>query len=174
MTLKKAEKLARELMALRLRFSDQDFHEAISLIASGRSFELPLAAAREAASISRSRVQSGRSEEGQARSAGARSAISKLEQQVAGNDDVQAFLTRFIERDILKSGSAIRGFAEAVGLQLPRKLPSRIAVAGHFIRKLLKLPPGDRSALVQRAFEPELEGSTLQLWSNLIVKDNQK
>lgn len=173
MTVRKAERLARELIALRLKFSDRDFQEAISLLSSGSFLELPIEAAREATKGPQSRANSKARSRQQDRSLGVELAIERLKDRAAGDETLQSFVRQFLNREILRSGPAVRAFAETLGLQLSRKLPSRIATAETLVKQLLKLPTSDRAPFVQQAGELDGGESSLQLWSDVIVKDRR-
>lgn len=171
MTVSKAEKLARELIALRLRFSDRDFEGAMSILSSGQLLELPLEGARRVKSLSRPKPNAKVRPTGQGRSEGAELAVQRLYEKVAGDETLEGFVRQFLDRQTLRTGSAIRAFAETLDLQLPRKLPSRIAILEHLVRQLLRLSHSERPPFVRQADELENGESSLQLWSDLIVKD---
>lgn len=177
----KAEKLARELAALRLRYSERDFDEAARLLQTGDLFAPALAAARAAPANRRQSVH----KPGQGRAAKDTSPVAAEHPNVLSDreisdlvrplDDAERaplahFAIAFENRSLLATGSAVRTFSEQLGLELPRTLPSRTVLLKRLLTRLLALAPEPRERLLQQAPRLANTDSALQRWSELIVK----
>jgi hypothetical protein len=169
---KKVERLARELISLRLKYSDRDFQEATELLHNGQFFQSALVASNRAGDeLARARRgESGTSPHGMERSEGAEEAISALRRRVREQESLRIFVEGFLDRKLLKNSSAIRSFSDTIGLSLPKKLPSRIALAQRLVNRLEDLAPERRERALAQASTFDRDGSSLQQWSDVIVK----
>ena len=84
--------------------------------------------------------------------------------------DLSSFAMRFQSREILENGSSVRMFAQQMGVQLPKSIPARPALLKTLLKKLLDVPREARVNLLQEATRIGSGESSLQRWSNLIVK----
>lgn len=165
----KAERLARELASLMVRYSDEDFSRAEELLASGELFSRQLSATRKASQK--------------------RPTKRDIAMALAPQQDPEAlpdflnyetedertkllqFADDFEKRDILKSTDAVRAFGKPLGLDFGQKLPSRAEMRNRFLRRLRDLAPQERNRALAEARRIGSE-SSLKLWSDLIVKSD--
>ncbi len=183
----KAEKLARELIALSERYSDRDFDRASELLMSGDFFASALGAARTARSLAgrgaaqkvarqhRLPLRPATNQPAKPRSASdplTQFEIDDLLDDLEGEErnDLSSFATRFQSREILESGSSARIFAQQMGVQLPRSIPTRAALLKTLLKRLLDVPREARANLLREASRIGNGESSLQRWSDLIVK----
>jgi hypothetical protein len=166
----KSEKLARELASLRLQYSDSDFDAAMRILASGELFSRAIEAAEHAR---RQRVVK-RKPKTEKISYGAEVATTSLFRKLEVDFGVRMLAERILNRELLKSGSALRAFAEIVDVRLPKKLPSRLAVADRICTQIISLPPEQRVHVIKQAESMDKEVSSLQLWSDVIVQQADK
>lgn len=177
----KAERLARELIALHGRYSARDFDAAAQLLSSGRLFEgvviaaeaaRPVPVAREIGDKVQKRrlvkVAGGPSHDAAEEPAEILAGLPGLE--AADREELLAFAYRFADRKVLGQAGAIRSFAQGIGLSLPGKLPSRRTLLATFMQQLSRVPPAARARLLATANAPRGTESSLQGWSDLIVK----
>ncbi|WP_155006398.1 hypothetical protein [Sphingomonas hengshuiensis] len=178
--------MARELIALSERYSDREFDRASELLMSGELFANAMGAARTA------RILAGK---GAAQKAGprrlppppasnqppkARNAseplphleIDDLLGDLEGEEReaLSSFAMRFQSREILESGSSARMFAQQMGVQLSKSIPARQTLLRTLLRHLLDVPRDSRANLLREADRSGNGESSLQRWSDLIVK----
>lgn len=162
----KAEKLARELIALSERYSPKDFEKAAELLLSGQLFaqatETALKA-RNAVAAAKQRVSKGKPTRQSRPGLVTRSDnVDREPVQLELDDllrDVEeqerealgAFALRFQNREILKTGLSARIFAEQVGIDLPAKLPSRTTLLRVLVRELSHLSKDSRETWLREA-----------------------
>lgn len=183
----KAEKLARELIALSERYSDRDFDRASELLMSGSLFATTVGAAR---------VARGAATKGAARKVTGQPRLplsptgSQPDKPQSAADSIppldidsllgdlegeersalRSFAIRFQNREVLESGPSARIFAQQMGVQLPKALPARSALLKTLLGSLLDANPEARASLLREANRIGTGVSSLQRWSDLIVK----
>lgn len=183
----KAEKLARELIALTERYSDGDFDRASDLLSSGSLFASTIEATRTARSFGRRTAAKKPADQHRLPlrpasnpSAKPRKASEPLtrmeiddllgEIETKEKDDLSSFAMSFQSRDILENGSSVRMFAQQMGVQLPKTIPARPVLLKRFLKRLLDMPREARQNLLKEAARIGNGESSLQRWSDLIVK----
>ncbi|MBV9881795.1 MAG: hypothetical protein JO276_02170 [Sphingomonadaceae bacterium] len=183
----KAEKLARELIALSERYSDRDFDRASELLMSGALFSSTIGAARAARSsattgamkkvVSQRRLPLRPATQRPDKSRSASDPLTQLELDDLFGDleweernDLSSFAMRFQRREILESGPSARIFAQQMGVQLPKSIPARPALLKTLLKRLLDVPREARANLLREADRIDNGESSLQRWSDLIVK----
>jgi len=181
----KAERLAWELIGLSERYSPKDFERASELLQSGQLFQHATAAAldaKKAASFSRTRSGAPKGRRQRKISLDApvsederlpiQMEINGLLESAEGPDRERliAFAARFQNRDILRTSLSARGFAEQIGVDLPLKTPSRGMLLKLILEALRTLPQEPRDKWLMEADRSGSSESSLQRWSDLIVK----
>lgn len=182
----RAEKLARELIALSEQYTCKDFERASELLLSGELFRQTVTAAQIARNIvgvaaeRKGTTQPRLPLRDAARSRPKRQAMTQLTTDEAKKllnvfeeherATVSLFMDQFLKRNILASGSAIRTFAAQIGCHVPSKLPPRLNLLRTLLRQLADVPVESRAALFNEAVRIETGESSLQRWSDLIVK----
>jgi hypothetical protein len=181
----KAEKLAWELVALTERYSPKDFEKATELLLSGQLFAQTTEAAlsaRQALAASTRKDSKAKDSGNPKRNKGTQIKAERLEPTQLELDEIlrevaepererlDAFALRFLNRDILRTGLSARAFAEQVGIDLPLKLPSRASLLKLLLQELSRLPKDSRDNWLAEAERSGSGESSLQRWSDLIVK----
>lgn len=174
----KAEKLARELIALSERYSERDFDRATELLLSGELFAKAVRTARqtrEATKAAKRRLAARNrltAKPADASEVPVQLDLDDLLQGLGEGDREQLalFAKRFQNREVLENGSATRMFAERLGLELPKSLPARPALLKVLLRELRLFPEDVRSGLLKEADRLGNSESSLQRWSDLIVR----
>lgn len=183
----KAEKLARELIALSERYSDRDFDRASELLMSGDLFAHAISATRTARSMGGKRATQKAASQRRlplrptsnqpTKPRNVSDPLTRLEiDDLLGNlegeerEDLRSFAMRFQSREILESGSSARMFAQQMGVQLPKSIPARPTLLKTLIKRLLDVPREARANLLREATRIGNGESSLQRWSDLIVK----
>jgi hypothetical protein len=164
-----AEKLARDLIALRAKYSDRDFDTALGIISSGELFGPLLEIAR------RTEGKVPHPAKRRRKAVSPRPPNPELEaaavfERARGQQDTEAFLRRFLERRVLGNGAAIRAFGEILGLRFPNKLPGRLRLADSFAQTLANMSYQQRQSVLEQAGRLNERESSLQQWSDVIVK----
>lgn len=171
--IRKSEKLARELIALRLKYSDRDFGEAAEILSSGEFFGETVRAAKLAKPRAvRSKVLT-KADQGEL-SLGAQLMTEKIFRKIGSDKALEMFVRKILDRDILKTGSAVKAFARSLDMELPSKLPSRISIADRFSSHLLRMSPVERFEAIDQASRMEQDVSSLQQWSDVIVRSSDR
>lgn len=167
----KAERLAREIVALRLKYADRDFQDAFSLIGNGPLFEIVV----EAVSAAAAKTKKASSQPKRALKISASNAddSSSIIARASTDKNLERFLKRFLDREILNRGASNRAFAQAIGVVLPKSYPARTKLASIFVDKLLTMPEDEREQIIRAAENGEIH-SSLALWSNVILRGNPK
>ena len=166
----KAEKLARELAALAARYTDADFERAEEILTSGDLFQSVIRAAKRLPRGAGQRRRAVPLRERIDDMDSIRSLVSALPENE--REELLKFSNRLIGRRILTTTSATRSFAQLAGVDLPKKLPPRGQIAKRLAARLQEAPPHLRSQLIEAANRMGTE-SSLRLWSNLIVKNDE-
>ena len=120
---RKADKLARELVALRLKYSDNDFDIALQKISSGELFEVLARALIQLKNKKRSKSSktvASRSSPNDL-SEVAKAAMAKLLEKIGDDAELRNFAEGIFEKKLLKNGTSMRGFAEVLSITLPKK-----------------------------------------------------
>lgn len=181
-----AEKLARELIALNERYSAKDFDRASELLRSGELFERAVKTARIAsAGAGASVISNGSRKGGKSARTSASSATTKANMYVQldlknlltdliddDRSSILSFAEKFQNRSILRDAPAARIFAQRLGLELPKTLPPRAILLKSIVARLRELTPDNRAEALLDAERIGKEGSALQRWSDLIVKNS--
>jgi len=177
----KAEKLARELIALSERYSERDFDRASELLLSGELFSKAVGTARDTRAAVNSAKRKSKTKDRLPQSGAnpANAADSHVQLDLddllrgfdeSGREELVSFAKRFQSREVLENGTSVRVFAEQLGIQLPKKLPARPALLKSVLRELRCLSQEERSRFLTAADRIGNGESSLQRWSDLIVK----
>jgi hypothetical protein len=174
----KAERLARELIALSQRYSEHDFVLAGDLLLTGRLFTHAVKTARTArgaAMDTAAKVHRASADRSTKADASQQLDLENLldDADEAERRELVSFATRFQNREILESGSSARVFARQIGLDLPKTIPERAVLTRALVRRLREIPRDVRSSLILETDRIGTGESSLQRWSDLIVKGGE-
>lgn len=169
----KAERLAKELVGLSVKYSGQDFDKAIELISSEKFFQSTLVSVKKVRNTLRSKQRPKRGERTEIETTEL-TISEKFDALLTENPKLREFSDSFLKKEILVDGQSVRAFGEIADLELPKKLPSRTVLLERFIRHLMSLSPAIRNILIDQSPQIGNRESSLQLWSDVIVKEEGK
>lgn len=169
---RKAEKLARELITLRLGFSDNDFDEAIEIISSGRNFNAPIAALKTVSALRLATTRELNTTKFKMKNSESQQKIveKSLVESVNANRELKIFIERFLNRDELENSSAVRVLFDKINVSLPKRIPSRVWLAKKLVEYFSLKSLEDQNRILDEVRETGKDTSSLQLWSDVIVK----
>jgi len=171
---RRSQQLVRELLNLCTKYSSADFQQAIRQIESGEATHLLVRLSRGMASASNRDATQRAKQASPSRKRSPKEQLDAYTRDLREKGDetsllLAEFLTAISERVVLKNAATLRHYAAHLGLSSGTKL-DRSLIARQIGDKLRELPA---SIPKEIALASELSGSTssLQAWSDLIVKD---
>jgi len=172
----KADKLARELLALRSKYSERDFEDALTLIESGKYWEPMSTAVRKIRSIRPSATLSPISDQKprSVKNVDQDLIVERIISRASTDPKMRDFIKDIISRDVLFPTAKIHAFTNIIGLTLPKKIPSRVYLADKVMNKMAEIPSPERDKLIEFAYNLAQPASSLQLWSDVIIRTSQE
>ena len=172
---KKNDRIVRDLLGVFVKYESSDISDALDAIkhaevlndfvalASTLNREFPRQVSKRR--VSASPVSSGaRSKERLSRM------ISELNLSHQADHEVADLLSEIIDGKLLASVRSLRSFSEAIGMPPLGAKAAKYDIVRKIGERLLELPPVARSEIRQLAREMSNGTSSLQQWSDIIVK----
>jgi hypothetical protein len=168
----KVDRLTRELLALYVRHGPDTFRQALESLRSGSALELLTATLEELelkAPRRRARTRP---------KAGAVAIVDRvdllrdeiLHSGVPDAPRVFEFSEGIAHGTFLREPRALRSYAAHMGMDVPKKMPPRQQIAREISRRLVKMNDVARRDFLELGERQDDSKSSLQGWSNLIVK----
>lgn len=160
----KPRTLAWRLIQLLGKYSEQDIQTALDMLKSGAILSTSVAFVEE---IAKTDTQSVMKDE---------LTKEKLKEIIgyentSDQESILGFVLGILRREYLRTPRMLRDYASLIEIQISKKLPSRAVMTTRITEKLLHTDPVTRASLLEvgRRMD-EQSASTLQEWSNLIVR----
>ena len=177
MTTQRRTSIIRDLLALYRRYDEREIKDAIEAIERGEALQDTLRLAALGHRLhARPRVSiAARQEPRQSSRARSRDSFNELVSRLlaTGDEDdrrVAHFLTAIEQHHVLPTGASLRDFSRALGITISDSKLDRLVIAKRVGDELLRHSKQERSEFLEMARQIGGGTSSLQEWSNIIVK----
>ncbi len=169
----------RELLGLYSKYGMSEFQRAIQVLESGEYRDIFLRALRVTETAGASTNTSARTESTihSKRKKQPKEYLAEFISELSerGTDDsrrIASFVTEIAERRLLSNAAVLRDYSRRMGLSVDGKM-DRATVARKIGETILSQSSEVRNNNIQLAARMGSQESTLQAWSDIIVKDNK-
>jgi hypothetical protein len=176
MSTDRVQKIVRELLAIYLKYGASDFERAIQTLESGEVTSLIARVASDVGKVgNRAHLQRTKSSMSRPQmkphTRGFSSFVEQLQKREGQSArEIADFIEAIVLRKSLRTAVQLREFANFLGLSYKKQ--ERTVIAKQIAERLINLRPTELQSAMSVAHQLENKRSSLQEWSNVIVKGN--